>query len=90
VAGDLGPSITLVPAPPPAGVPARPRLRRAGAIAARILLVVLGSLAVAVALSVLLAAFLPALGRDARFTIGFLMLVPMWVTGMCLGFLIIK
>jgi hypothetical protein len=90
VAGDSGPAIVLVREPPPPRVRARPRLRRAGAVAARILLVVLGSLIVAVALAVLLAAFLPGLERDDRFAIGFLMLVPMWVTGMCFGFLIVK
>lgn len=79
---------------PPEPAPAPPGARRSpwGAfvvvltMAARIAGVLLGSLAAAVVLAVVLTATLP-LSRDARFAIGFLALLPLWVTGICLGFL---
>lgn len=89
MATEAGPSLTLVA--PPVAAPAsdagsRP-WRAAGALLVRILVMVLGGMAAAIALSWFLAAFLPGLGAQGRFTAGYLMMLPLWVTAICLGFL---
>jgi hypothetical protein len=52
----------------------------------RVLASLAGTLPVAVLAAVGLARFLPLAG-EARFTIGFTLAIPLWVTGMCLVFL---
>jgi hypothetical protein len=89
VATELGPSLTLVAPPMPARPLAGPRAwRQAGALVIRILVMVVGGMVAAIALSWFLAAFLPGLGPQGRFTAGYLLMVPLWLTAICLGFLV--
>lgn len=55
-------------------------------LALRIFAATLGTLPVVLLTSASLARFLP-LTEDARFTIGFTLAIPLWVTAMCFGFL---
>jgi hypothetical protein len=89
VATELGRSLTLVASPVTARPVADPRpWRVAGAMVVRILVMVVGGMAPAIALSWFLAAFLPGLGPQGRFTAGYLLMLPLWLTAICLGFLI--
>ncbi|MGC4088050.1 MAG: hypothetical protein QM756_09155 [Polyangiaceae bacterium] len=52
----------------------------------RVIVALLGTLPLALLTSAGLARFLP-LSRDARFAVGFVAAIPLWVTAMCLAFL---
>lgn len=45
-----------------------------------------GSLATALSASVVVALHAP-IGDDARFALGFFLVVPLWITGICVSFL---
>lgn len=64
----------------------RLELRSALSRGARITAALLGSCVAAVSVAVFMARVCPG-SRDARFLTGFLLLVPLWIAGMCWGFL---
>lgn len=55
-------------------------------VSLRVLAALLGTLPVALLASAALARFLP-LSEDARFAVGFTAAIPLWIAGMCFGFL---